>query len=197
MIAAYLEDFGPVALVPDSEEESDPAGEEQRLAVFEQGYSAGWDDAIAAQARNTQIASDAFAKNVGDLSFTYQEAVQHVTAALVPFLEALAETLVPDALDAGFVQRIANQLAEHIELESTTDVVVRCAPPRQSMVSAALPKLIDMPVKIVADSGLALDAVSIGFESSERHIDLSELTKHIRGSIEAFAFQLDKDRSNG
>lgn len=197
MIAAYLEDFGPVALVPDSEDKSDTAGEEQRLAVFEQGYSAGWDDAIAAQARNTQIASDAFAKNLGDLSFTYQEAVQHVTAALTPFLKTLAETLVPDALDAGFVQRIAGQLAEAIELESSVDVAVRCAPSRQPIVSAALPKLIDMPVKVVADNSLSPDAVSIGFATSERHIDLSELSEHIRQSIDGFAFQLDKDRSHG
>jgi len=195
MMAAYLEDFGVDTIVEDDDQ--DAAEEEQRLAVFEQGYAAGWDDAIAAQARNTQVATEEFAKNLTDLSFTYQEAVQQTSAALVPCLRALAEAVVPDALHAGLVQRIAAQLEDAIEVDGAAEIAVRCSSARHPIFSAGLPKLIDMPVRVIADNALATDEVSIRFETSERHIDLSELSQHICQSIEAFSFQLDRDRSNG
>lgn len=197
MRAAYLEDFGSEAVVQISDEDDTDAEEEQRLAVFEQGYSAGWDDAIAAQARNTQIATDQFAKNLSDLSFTYQEAVQHISAALVPCMTALAETLVPDVLDAGLVHRIATELENAVEVDGAAEIEVRCSSARHPLVSAALPQMIDMPVTVVVDSLLSPDAVSIHFATSKRHIDLSELSQHIRQAIDAFAYQSDKDRSNG
>ena len=197
MMASYLEDFGPDTLVFEGGPDESAAGEEQRLAIFEQGYSAGWEDALAAQARNTQVASEEFANNLNDLSFTYQEAVQHVVAGLVPFFEALAETLVPDALDAGFVQRIARQLSEAVGVNGAAEVKVRCSPSRQPLLSSALPTLIDMPVSVVTDAAFQDDAVSIDFETSQRHFDLSELSDHVRQSIDAFAFQTKKDRANG
>ncbi len=197
MIATYLEDFGPAAFPPESDTDGESVEEEQRLAIFEQGYSAGWEDAIAAQAKNTHVASETFAKNLSDLSFTYQEAVQNVTAALVPFLQALADTLVPDALEAGLAQRIATDLAQAVDVENAAEVTVRCSPARHPLISVAVPAALEMPVKIVADPALPTDAVSLTFATSERHIDLSELTAHIRQSIEAFAFQLNKDLSHG
>ncbi|MBA3904750.1 MAG: flagellar biosynthesis protein, partial [Rhodocyclaceae bacterium] len=48
------------------------AVEEAKVASFEQGYSAGWDDAVAAQnGDQTRIRAD-LARNLQSLAFTFQ-----------------------------------------------------------------------------------------------------------------------------
>jgi hypothetical protein len=55
------------------------AVEEAKVASFEQGYKAGWDDAVAAQSEDqTRIRAD-LARNLQSLSFTYQEARSHMS----------------------------------------------------------------------------------------------------------------------
>lgn len=58
--------------------------EEARLASYEQGFSAGWEDALAAQADDRkQLAAD-LAHTLQSLSFTYHEARAHILRGLEP-----------------------------------------------------------------------------------------------------------------
>ncbi len=70
--------------------------EESKLASYEQGYKAGWDDAAAALAEDqTRIRAD-LARNLQQLSFTYQEARSHILKAVEPLLEEMVGRLLPD-----------------------------------------------------------------------------------------------------
>ena len=70
--------------------------EEAKLAAYEQGYKAGWDDAAAAQSEDqTRIRAD-LARNLQQLSFTYQEARAHILKAVEPLLEEMVNRRLPD-----------------------------------------------------------------------------------------------------
>ena len=62
------------------------AAEEERLAAYEQGYSAGWEDAAnAANQDQTQIRGD-LARSIQALGFTFHDAGMHVLKALAPLI---------------------------------------------------------------------------------------------------------------
>lgn len=197
MIASFLEDFGPVALVPDLASEAEAAAEEQRLAVFEQGYAAGWDDAIKAQADNSNIATETFAKNLGDLAFTYHEAASNLAAALVPFLAKITEQIVPAGLEASAVAMIAEELCQSAQNAGRIPVEVTCSPFREAMLVDSLPSGLAMPIKISSDASMNRDEVSLRFGDIERQIDLSDIAAQIETAIAAFSFQVQKDLSHG
>ena len=69
--------------------------EEARLASYESGYPAGWEDAAAAQAGETTRMHAALSRNLQALSFTHQEARSHILRALEPLLEQMVKVLLP------------------------------------------------------------------------------------------------------
>ena len=75
-IAHLLEDFTLQAGGGQLHVLDEDALEEQRLASFEQGYSAGWEDAVQAQEQSRGQVSAELAKSLEDMSFTYHEAVK-------------------------------------------------------------------------------------------------------------------------
>ena len=59
--------------------------EDEKLAAYDTGYRAGWDDANAAQSDDqTRMKAD-LARNLQTLGFTYHEARTHILKALWPF----------------------------------------------------------------------------------------------------------------
>ena len=65
-----------------------------QLDAFEEGYRAGWDDAIKAQSDDRTRISE-FAQNLQDLSFTYHEAYSHAINAMTPLLEDIVRSVLP------------------------------------------------------------------------------------------------------
>ena len=70
--------------------------EEQRLAAFEDGYQAGWDDAARALSESHQKLSADLAQNLGDLAFTFHEARAHVLKGVEPLLRQMVSRILPD-----------------------------------------------------------------------------------------------------
>ncbi len=196
MTVVQLEDFGPVALQPVQLDSVDTT-EEERLVVFEQGYSAGWDDAVKAQAENSAIASEDLVNHLRDLSFTFHEAVQHMASELEPFLQALVEQLVPEVVEHSVVLRIADQLGKTAGLEQNNLVLLRCSPQRHAFLTSALNASVDMPLAVTVDRNLAPDAVILEFGSNAQDFDFSSISQHIRNAIDAYVFATKQETLNG
>ena len=70
--------------------------DEAKVASFEQGYSAGWEDAAAAQEGDqTRIRAD-LARNLQSLAFTFQDARTHVLQAIRPLILEMTTRLLPE-----------------------------------------------------------------------------------------------------
>ncbi len=72
------------------------AFEEARLAAYESGYTAGWEDANAAQADDRTRMTAELARNLQSLSFTYHEGRAHVLKAIEPLLGELVGRVLPE-----------------------------------------------------------------------------------------------------
>ena len=70
--------------------------EEAKLGSYDAGYSAGWEDAAAAQTNEQSLIKADLARNLQSLGFTYQEARIHILRSIEPLLQEMVGRLLPE-----------------------------------------------------------------------------------------------------
>lgn len=162
------------------------AVEEAKVASFEQGYSAGWDDAVAAQQGDTTRIRADLARNLQSLSFTFQDARGHVLQAIRPLIlemvnrllpEVARETLAPTVLDA--VMPLANTLAD-------APLTLVLNPAVRGQVEDLLAQATGLPMVIDEEPTMPEGQVYIRFGSTETKVDLAQVTTDIAIAVRAF-----------
>lgn len=185
-LSEILEDFqqqpaGPAAPL------TDVGLEDQKLEAFEKGYQAGWEDSARAQQESeTRIAED-FARNISDLSFTYEEAQTGLLAAMEPVVREMVNAVLPAMAHDTLGARVTEMLREEIAAHGRQPVRLTTAPDSAPALRAILPEDAPLPVEIDESPTFAPGQVQIRFgESSEREIDLGEVLEGIRTASEGF-----------
>lgn len=175
---------------------SEVALEDQRLASFEKGYSAGWEDAFAAQEQDQARIIGKLAENLGDLSFTYQEALSELTGSVQPVFQSLVDLVLPDIMARTFGQHIVEQLCEMVQERASGPasliVPVGVGPSLSPILAQDMP----MPVKITEDAKMDRGCAFLRLGTSERVIDTTALLHSIRDSIDAFTSQTIEELKN-
>lgn len=165
--------------------------EESRLAAYEQGYTAGWDDAVAAQDQEIARLRADLGRNLEDMSFTYHEAHSHVLRTLEPLLTDMVtkvlpaisrETLAPMVLDhlRPMAKELADQPVLLVANPANRDLMER-------MVIAGAP----FPVSFHAEASLGEGQVYLKFGGEETRIDLDGVIAAISAAVATF-FRVEK-----
>lgn len=158
--------------------------EEARLAAFEKGYQAGWDDAVAAQ--NSEVARlvTDLGRNLQEMSFTYHEIRRHMLDALRPLLSDMTAKVLP---------RIAREVLPHIVAEELTPLGEQLisAPIRVLANPEALPRIEELlgqekglPLVFTPEPTLSEGQVQLRFSAAETHIDLDAAITAIASAID-------------
>ncbi|MBC7131927.1 MAG: flagellar biosynthesis protein [Roseovarius sp.] len=182
-IAHLLEEFGDAGEGTERAM-TDVALEEERLAAFEKGYQAGWDDAVRAQSEEGHRITADLAQNLQDLRFTYEEAYSAVMAALRPLLTEMTASVLPQMARESLAPRIAEMLHDHARALGRQPIEIAAAPedlPR-------LEHLADggLELRLVADDTLGAGQVYLRFGESEAEIDLPEVLAGITAAVSGF-----------
>ncbi|MET4128938.1 flagellar biosynthesis protein [Roseovarius sp. MBR-6] len=182
-IAHLLEEFGdpsdgtPLAM-------TDVSLEEERLAAFEKGYQAGWDDAVKAQSEDARRITADLAQNLQDLRFTYEEAYGAVMAALRPLLTEMAGAVLPQLARESLAPRIAEMLHDHARAQGRQPIEIAAAPedlPRLEQLTGD-----SLEIALVADDTLAEGQVYLRFGESEAEVDLPGVLAGITAAVSGF-----------
>jgi flagellar assembly protein FliH len=162
------------------------AVEEAKVASFEQGYSAGWDDAVAAQnGDQSRIRAD-LARNLQSLAFTFQDARSHVLQAIRPLIlemidrllpEVAREALAPTVLEA--VTPMANDLAD-------APLTLVLNPAVRSQIEDLVAQATGLPMVIEEEPSLPEGQVYIRLGPTETKVDLDQVTSDIAIAVRAF-----------
>lgn len=161
----------------------DPEREAARKAAYEEGYQAGWDDAVKAEEAAGQEVRAEFARHVQDLGFTYVEARAHVIAALGPLLTALVETVLPEAARQTAGARIVEVLATLAEGSADAPVILRCAPGRREELEAIAREHPALPLTIEEEPSLSAGQVFLRLGRQERLADLDGPLDAVRTAV--------------
>ncbi len=184
-ITHLLEDFGgvlrgrPVSI-------TDISLEEERLASFEKGYQAGWDDAAKSQAEDQRSVTADLAQNLQDLTFTYEEAYAAVLQSLHPLLEQMVATVLPNISQQTLAPRLAELLRERVKAHGHQPFEIVTAPDdmtRMEILTEALP---EMQIVLRQDDTLTRGQLYLRFGDTEEEIDLKSVLDAIEQAVSGF-----------
>jgi flagellar assembly protein FliH len=168
--------------------------EEAKLAAYDAGYRAGWDDAAAAQSDDQARIGADLARNLQALSFTYHEARQHVLRALEPLLAGIVDRILPQTAHAALAPMILDTLRPIAAEVSEPPVSVVINPAARPAVAALLDRATAPPVRIVEEPTLGEGQAYLRFDAAEIRIDLDEAAARISAAVHDF-FALNRQES--
>ncbi len=171
--------------------------EETKLASYEKGYSAGWEDAAAAQSDDQgQIRAD-LARNLQGLSFTFHEARDHVLHALEPLLTQITTKFLPilahDVLPAKVLEILlpmARDLAD-----APISIVIN--PAARPAIEAVMEHTSGLPICIVEEPSLSEGQVYLRLGDTENQINLDRATQDISKAVRGFFDLPERERKHG
>lgn len=197
-ISHLLEDFsatnvseGPIKLM------SEDALEDHHLASFEQGYAAGWEDAITAQAQDQTKVTEALARSLEDLSFTYHEAYAQMMASVEPVFRSLTKQVLPQVMDQTFGHRVVEQLNAMTAGQIAQPVALIIPPGTSIAIKPLLAKELPIQVELIEHPSMAPGQACLKVGDAERELDSDQLLEGIANSVNAFFHQTDKEARHG
>jgi flagellar biosynthesis/type III secretory pathway protein FliH len=185
-----LEDFAELAPAAETPGGADP-DEELRLAAYEEGYGAGWEDATTAQSDARAEREAEAARHLQVLSFGYHEARQHVLMSLEPLLQEMTAQLLPAMARAALVPVVVDTLMPLADRMADAPVMLRIAPEVRDLVDRLLPATKQgIPLRIVEDPALTGGQVMVTAPGAagpaEVRIDLDAATAAIAQAVADF-----------
>jgi flagellar biosynthesis/type III secretory pathway protein FliH len=171
--------------------------EDAKLAAFEKGYQAGWDDATAAQQEDDARLRRQVEQNLQALSFTFHEAKAHVLRGLGPLIEQMCARILPETARAALGGLVAEALAPLAAEAAERPITIRVHPSARRTVALTLASMVAPPHEIVEDGTLAPGEVLLGFDGGERRIDIDAATVAIRRAVTAHFQQEQELKAHG
>lgn len=171
--------------------------EDEKLASYDTGYRAGWEDANAAQSEDqTRMRAD-LSRNIQALGFTYHEARSHILKAIEPLMVQIVGRLLPEIARetlAPFVLETLMPLAEGL---ADAPVTLVLNPASRAPVEALLEQATGLPMTIEEEPSLGEGQVYIKLGAVETQVDLDKATAEIASAVRGFFNLPGKDRPNG
>ena len=157
-----------------------------RVTFYEQGYKAGWDDAVVASQEDQASISAELAHNLQDLGFTFHEARSHIIHSLEPLLQALVEKLLPELFASTLAQRILEEIASLVNQAADTPIHVVVAPCNRPVLEAALANA-TCPLVLMEEPSLSAGQVYLRSGRFEKQIDLDSAISTISEALTALS----------
>ena len=168
--------------------------EEARLASYDAGYAAGWEDAAAAQAGEATRIHAELARNLQALSFTYQEARSHILRALEPLLDQMVGGLLPSLAREAVGGLVLDALMPMAEGLADAPVKIVLNPTIRPAVEPLIADATGLPLEIEEEPLLGEGQVYLRFGASETLVDLDRTTTEIAAAVRGF-FDLNRKES--
>lgn len=191
-----LESFAAADAVPVADDLLAP-DTEARLATYEEGYAAGWEDAAAAQREEGAQTEQEIARSLATLGFTLQEARQQVLLSLRPLIEAIVTQILPVAARESLPHLVMDTLLPLAEERATAPLSLRLNPASRDAIEKHLLKASAPDFSIAEDGALSPGQVVITAGDAGARIDLDAVAGDIAAALRDFHEILSTERSNG
>lgn len=173
------------------------AVEEAKIASYEQGYSAGWEDASAAQQGDqTRIRAD-LARSLQSLSFTFQDARGHVLQAIKPLILEMTSRLLPEIARLSLGPTVLDALMPLADQSADSPLTLVLNPAVRDRVEGLVAEAAGLPMVIEEEPSLSEGQVYIRLGPKEQKVDLDRVTSDITAAVRGFFNLPAKDAPHG
>lgn len=168
-----------------------------RKASYEEGYSAGWDDAVADTQDATALRQTAAEEALQALSFTQNEARDHVLTALAPLLQAMVDTILPELSRATLGTLVAEQVQALTRDSLGAPVVVRGNATLGEVVARLSESHPGLELVFREEPSLADGQARIQLDAAECRIDTDAAIAAVRAALETFHSTVTERKAHG
>lgn len=162
------------------------AVEEAKVASFEQGYSAGWDDAAEAQQGDQSRIRADLARNLQSLSFTFQDARDHVLQAIRPLILQMVNRLLPEVAREALAPTVLEAVMPLAEEMANAPLTLVLNPAVRRQIEDLVTEATGLPMVIDEEPTMPEGQVYIRFGTTETKVDLAQVTTDIAIAVRAF-----------
>jgi flagellar biosynthesis/type III secretory pathway protein FliH len=173
------------------------AVEEAKIASYEQGYSAGWEDASAAQQGDQSRIRADLARSLQSLSFTFQDARGHVLQAIRPLILEMTSRLLPQIARDALGPMVLDALMPLAEELADAPLTLVLNPAVRDRVEGLVAEATGLPMVIEDELSLSEGQVYIRLGPKEQKVDLDRVTSEITAAVRGFFNLSEKDQSHG
>lgn len=159
----------------------------ERSAAYEQGYSAGWDDAVKAEAEGQSRIGTEFASHLQEMSFSFHEARAHVIEAVQPLLQELADTFLPEVLRDTMGPRLIELIEPMMAKRASQPILITVAPGGADCLTPYLDTRMEGVVQIVEEPTLTEGQAFLRLGQVERNVDLADALDQFRRALSALS----------
>ena len=194
MRSLSLEDFGAVTNAEGRSEEK-PSRSEDR---YEDGYNAGWDDAVAKIEADQKRISGDLANGLVSLVASRGEAVATLVDAMEPALRDIFDKLLPHAAERAFFGILMEELRSIAQAGNdrlSLIVAFEDVPAVERLMAES--DLGSLSVEVVGEPVLSMSQALIRWPGQERRIDLEEVLAALDESLEALLGSYSNTVSSG
>jgi flagellar assembly protein FliH len=171
--------------------------EEARLAAYEKGYAAGWDDALASQAEDQQRIRTELARHLQAISFTFHEARSHMLRSVGPVLVEMAARILPRMARQTIGATVLETLMPELEQASKTPITILVNPAERATVEAVFTSVAGLPVELRDEPSLGESQVFILRGETETRIDLDRAIAEIEAALRAYLEMAEQEVLHG
>ena len=160
--------------------------EDEKLAAFEQGYQAGWDDAVAAQNETLTFVSSGLASSLQNASFEYHELRATLNGTIEAIIQEITTAILPQIAQASLGSHVREQIVALARdmLDCHVEIVV--SPLSEAAVQNALADDPPSPFILITDELLAPTQVVLRLENKEVELHLERTVTEISTAVAAF-----------
>lgn len=160
--------------------------DEAKIASFEQGYSAGWEDAAAAQASDQSRISADLARNLQSLAFTFQDARTHVLQAIRPLILEMTSRLLPEVAREALAPAVLEAVMPLADDLADAPLTLVLNPAVRDRVETLVAQATGLPMRIEEEPSLGEGQVYIRLGPTETKVDLTRVTDDIAAAVRGF-----------
>ncbi len=160
--------------------------EEDRLAAFEKGYSAGWEDRSSTREGDEAKTRCAVGQSLQEMSFTYHEARHHLLETIRPLITTMIAKVLPQAARSSLPQMVAEEIRAVIQDMTDVPFTVTTNPASIPAIQELLAEQAGLSMTVKADPALQDGQAFIKFPDSETRIDLDDVITRIASIVDTY-----------
>jgi flagellar assembly protein FliH len=182
---SFLEDFGQIDARHVDLDRSAKVGGAERVE-FDDGYRAGWEDALAEAAEERSGISRALGERLLELSHSQEAANRAALASLEPLLHELFDKVLPRAADKFFLPVILEEARALLDGAGAQALRVAVCPDEAAAMRALARDAGLDAATIVEDPAMSPSQAMLRHEREERRVDLAEVLARFDDALDEF-----------
>jgi len=178
-----LESFDAADMAPNWAALAPQDADSLRARAFEDGYGAGWTDALEQMRNEDALRRVASEEALQAVAFGFQEAKHGLESCFMDLASQLVATLLPELRPVALRQHLAQELRTLAARHFRGRLEILCAPTSVTTISNLVQAIPDMEIAVVQEPSFTEAQVLIRVDQTDRRIDLDRVIAALNDAL--------------